>query len=382
MRIRAATNQQKKDTAMKTTHKEELYIRQNHLSDRLFDDSAIFFDIETTGFSPAHSVIYLIGCARRTGDKVCTDQFFAEDPSEEKAVICAFLEILKQYGTIICFNGVGFDIPFLKAKCTSYQIEEHLQDYQYLDIFKSVSELKFLLKLPNYKQKTLEDFLGFRREDIFSGGELINVYHDYQKEPSEELLELLYRHNYEDVVGMMDLLPVLSYLEVFHGQYSITETRLTDYRGSDDTAAKEFLITLKNDFSVPRRVSYQYRSCYLTMQHHATKLRIPVYSGELKFFYDNYKDYYYLPEEDLAIHKSVASFVNKGYRERAKAANCYNRRTGDFLPQYGSIMKPEYRRDYKDENRYFEITEDFSSSDVMLRRYVDHILNLMLHAKK
>lgn len=367
---------------MKNTHKEELYIRQSHLSDRLFDDSAIFFDIETTGFSPAHSVIYMIGCARKVGEKFCTDQFFAEEPSDEKAVICAFLEILTQYSTIISFNGIGFDIPFLKAKCDSYGISENLQDYQYLDIFKSVSELKFLLKLPNYKQKTIEDFLGYRRDDIFSGGELINVYHDYLKNHDEELEELLHLHNYEDIVGMMDLLPVLSYLEVFHGQYSVTETQMGSYRTVDGSEEKEFLITLKNDFSVPKRVSYQYHDFYLTMKNRTTNIRIPVYSGELKFFYSNYKDYYYLPEEDIAIHKSVATFVNKGYRERARAANCYNRKSGDFLPQYDSIMKPEFRKDYKDNDRYFEITEDFSASDVMLRRYVDHILKLMLTSKK
>ena len=31
---------------MKNTHNEELYIRQDNLSDKLFDKSSIFFDIE------------------------------------------------------------------------------------------------------------------------------------------------------------------------------------------------------------------------------------------------------------------------------------------------------------------------------------------------
>ena len=34
----------------------------------------------------------------------------------------------------------------------------YVKEYHYLDIFKCVSELKFLLKLPNYKQKTIESF--------------------------------------------------------------------------------------------------------------------------------------------------------------------------------------------------------------------------------
>ena len=68
---------------MKDTHKEELYIKQDPLTDQLFDEHSIFFDIETTGFSPATSSLYMIGCARRVGKYVCVDQFFAEKPEEE-----------------------------------------------------------------------------------------------------------------------------------------------------------------------------------------------------------------------------------------------------------------------------------------------------------
>ena len=55
---------------MKHIQKEELYFRRDKLSDQLFDEDSIFFDIETTGFSPAHSSIYLIGCVRRKDEKI------------------------------------------------------------------------------------------------------------------------------------------------------------------------------------------------------------------------------------------------------------------------------------------------------------------------
>ena len=50
----------------------------------------------------------------------------------------------------------------------------------------------------------------------------------------------------------------------------------------------------------------------------------------------------------MAIHKSVASFVDKGYRENAKASTCYSRKEGEFLPQYHTIMNPEFKKEYKD----------------------------------
>lgn len=80
----------------------------------------------------------------------------------------------------------------------------------------------------------------------------------------------------------------------------------------------------------------------------------------------------------MAIHKSVASFVDKEYRENAKASNCYTRKSGKFLPQYNNVMQPEFRKEYKDKISYFEMTDDFCTSDIMLRRYIDHILKNMM----
>ena len=367
---------------MKTTHKEELYIKQDILTDKLFDEHSIFFDIETTGFSPVSSSIYLIGCARKRGRYICIDQFLAESPSEEKLVLIAFLEILKQYDTIISFNGVGFDIPFIKAKCNEYNLDENLKNYEYLDIFKSISEIKPLLKLENYKQKTIEKFLDISRDDKYTGGDLINIYYDYVKNKDEELLSLLLLHNYEDVLGMKELIPVLSYVELMNGQYAIMETAIRPYISIDKEEKLEFFITLKNDYNLPKRISGRFDEYYISFNKDITTIRMPVYEGELKYFYSNYKDYYYLPDEDIAIHKSVAAYVDKDYKEKCRAYNCYNRKSGKFLIQYISIMNPEFKNDYKDKFSYFELTDDFCESDIMLRRYVDHIFKRIRISKK
>lgn len=366
---------------MHSIHKEQLYIKQDNLSDKLFDEHSIFFDIETTGFSPARSSVYLIGCARKRGKYICIDQFFAEKPDEEKLVISAFVEILKQYTTIISFNGVGFDIPFLKAKCDEYKIDENFKEYQYLDIFKSISEIKTVLKLENYKQKTIEKYLGINRDDKFSGGELINVYYDYVKAKQKENLELLMLHNYEDVIGMMDLLPILSYVELLHGQYTILETELKPYKSMNGIDKLEFFIALKNDYIIPKKTSIKHDEFYILIDKESTTIRVPILETELKYFYSNYKDYYYLPDEDIAIHKSVAEFVDKNYKEKCHAYNCYNRKSSKFLIQYADIMNPLFKFEYKDKQSYFELTKDFSSSDVMIRRYVDHIFNIIIKKK-
>ena len=358
---------------MKHICQEQLYIKQYNLTNELFDEDCIFFDIETTGFSPASSNIYLIGCLRKKEETLYIDQFFAESKEDEKQLLTEFISLLQHYKTIISFNGIGFDVPFIKAKCDAYSIEEHLKDYNYIDIFKLISNIKFLLKLPNYKQKTVENFLDIHRDDKFTGGELINVYDDYVNTHSEDAEKLLLLHNFEDVTGMLDLIPSLSYLNILKGGFRVKETEVTPYTTYDGQTGQEMIITLENDYIVPKRVSYQFKDFYFTINKNSTKIRIPLYEGELKYFYDNYKDYFYLPAEDMAVHRSVATFVDKQYRERAKACTCYSRKYSKFLPQLNIVMKPVFKNDYKDKFSYFELTEDFCSSDVMLRRYINHI---------
>ncbi len=366
---------------MKHTQKKELYIRQDALTDQLFDEHSIFLDIETTGFSPASSYVYLIGCAFRNGKYIYVDQYFAENTTEEQQILSAFMETLEKYDTIISFNGVGFDVPYLKAKCDFHGLQESFKKKTYLDIFKSVSDMKFLLRLPNYKQKTIEEFLCLTRDDTQTGGDLINVYREYIRHPSPEASSLMHLHNYEDVVHMIDILPILSYMEIFNGQYTILSTRIDSYHAYDGTCGQELIITMQNDYPVPKRISLKQGGFYLMISKSRTSIRVPVFEGELHYFYPNYKDYYYLPEEDMAVHKSVAAYVDKNYRENAHASNCYTRKSGAFLPQYASIMQPEFRQEHKDKVSYFELTDDFCASDIMIRRYIDHILKYMSSSK-
>lgn len=360
---------------MKTWHQEFPFSPAHPISDELFTESSLFFDIETTGFSPSHTTLYLIGCARRMENTLHIDQFFADDPKEESDILLAFLELISSYSVIISFNGIGFDLPYLKAKCEQYQIEDSFSHFEYLDIFKIISKYKFLLQLPNYKQKTVEHFLGIRREDTFDGGQLIPIYKDYVKKKNQDALSFLKLHNYEDVIDMIDLLPILAYPKLFEETYTIASLECVPFTSwNKDEDGTDLIVTLKYDFGIPQRVSCHLPGIHLTAYQNTLKLAIRIFEGELKFFYPDYKDYFYLPNEDRAIHKSVASFVDKEFRQKAKPANCYNRKTGIFLPQFCDIVRPSFRKDYKDKISYFELTDDFSNSDELLHRYVNHIL--------
>lgn len=366
-------------------HDEIVYDFSNPSTARIFTEDSLFFDIETTGFSPEKTCIYLIGCASRKGQLLALDQFFGETKDEEPLVLSAFIEHLAQFRTVITYNGAGFDIPYLEAKCAQYQLPNPFPNLKQLDLYQSVSKIKPLLKLENYKQKSIEDFLGIQREDRMNGGELISVYQNYERHPSPDAQHLLRLHNYEDVADMPRLLPILSYRFFFDGNFSFEAVQAREYRSygsAEQPDGKELIFTLTAQEPFPRRVSCGYDDFYFTAHKSTASLRIRLFDGELKFFLEQPKDYYYLPQEDMAIHKSVASYVDKKYRRQATAATCYTRRRAIFLPQFGEIQGPVFRQKPRDKKSYFELTDDFMASEPQMNRYLSHVLQLLLRHPK
>lgn len=87
------------------------------------------------------------------------------------------------------------------------------------------------------------------------------------------------------------------------------------------------------------------------MSGSTARLRVRLFEGELRFFYSGSpKDYYYLPEEDIAVHKSIASAVDKEHRVQANASNCYGKKYAIFLPQYDAVFSPVFREQPRGRN--------------------------------
>lgn len=354
-------------------------------------EKCLFFDIETTGLSSKTAFIYLIGCASYSDGSWTLRQWLAQDMSQEEDILQSFLQYAGGYQKLIHFNGAAFDLPFVLARCKKYGIPISLAQLEQLDLYRAVSPLKNLLKLPNCKQKTLEEFLQLFRKDPFTGGQLIELYKVYRTQRDHRLLEVLLLHNADDLRGMLSVVPVLAYPALFQGRYSVTQARLNrrDLQGGsskqvsvmqdlphkqdlpdkqDVPGKKELLMTLKLELPIPVPFSFSGHGCSFFAHNNEGLLKIPVTTGELKYFYPDYKNYSYLPEEDTAIHKSVAIYVDKSHRQPATPATCYTRKTGDFLPQrltlkQKELFAPAFRADVKDKECYFLIAPDKSRTE-------------------
>lgn len=341
-------------------------------------DEVVFFDIETTGFSPETTVLYMIGCIYCQQDRLICTQWFAENKDSQKEVLIAFMEFISNYKLLICYNGMGFDIPYLQKKCHMYRLSYNLEQSRVLDIYKQIQPFRPVLHIPNLKQKSIELFLGINREDRYNGGELIEIYLKYLENHSGEYMNLLTLHNREDLIGMTRLLPMLSYKLTCNGGFYIEDIQKISYNSPDRAPGTEVTFLLHLSCSVPKRISFGNESAFFSMYDAAAALTVKAHTDELKFFYPNYKDYYYLPQEDTAIHKSVAFYVDKNFRTRAKAANCYSKKTGCFLPQYDEVIKPYFKIDYYDKITYFEFTDDFKSNNESVKKYILHIINSII----
>ena len=294
-------------------------------------EDILFFDIETTGFSPDFCTVYLIGCVFYSDGDWYLKQFFADSITAEGEILLHFFTMLSKYPVLIHFNGETFDIPFIKKRADKLNIPHVTNNFESVDIYKLVKPYKNLLGLSNCKQKTIELLLGINREDKYNGGQLIEVYKDYLVTGDEEAKRLLLLHNADDLKGMPALLPVLNYVKLFNGEGLIEEIGISEESVSYGEASKLILAITFADISVPAPVTIEKDYYSMILKDNTVTINLDIFTGELKYFYGDYKNYYYLPEEDMAIHKSVAEFVDKEHKKKATAKTCYTKKCGRFI---------------------------------------------------
>jgi len=343
----------------------------------LFSESKeelLFFDIETTGFSSEKEEIYLIGCIYYKENSWELRQFFSDKKESEVDLLRSFLDLASNYHSLIHYNGESFDIPFLKKRAEKLGLSVTLPSHS-IDLYKEVRSLQSLLNLKSLKQKEVERDMGLSRKDTFDGKQLIGIYFHYQKSREERLLSFLLLHNADDLRGMLTIVKLRSLFLLREGHFQIQKTICQDFWISSE---KERLFVSRLLPDVPLPVSFYDENknfTVATLQDGNVQIKVSVYKGSLKYFYPNYKEYYYLPEEDYAIHKSIASYVDSAHRIKAKASTCYIKKEGCFFMQPKSLFTPEFKQDYTDPYSFFEVSEDFFHSVEQMKQYLTSLLS-------
>lgn len=335
-----------------------------------------FFDIETTGLSPKVSSLYLIGAMwyEKEENQFHTRQWFADDYSSEQDILLSFDSFLKDFTVLVHYNGGRFDIPYVEKKCQEHEISSPFCEIQSLDLYPQIRPLKTLLRLPDLKLKTVESLSDFVRTDCFSGKDCIEIYSRFMQkkvfrdESMNSEKEKLLLHNRDDLAGTYFCAQLLYY--TCSSLLALVSSHLTQKPFSQFAQETETSVSIRIPVSVcfPFPVKYKTDSFTLELANQEFSLQIPLVFGTFYHFFPNYKDYYYLPSEDTAVHKSVGAYVDKEFRELAKASTCYLKKEALFLPVPSGFPEETYslfRPNFKSKQNYI-LWEEKTKQDTSL----------------
>ncbi|MCR5102145.1 MAG: hypothetical protein K6B41_12380, partial [Butyrivibrio sp.] len=214
-----------------------------------------------------------------------------------------------------------------------------------------------------------------------------------------DLLKLLILHNIEDLRGMLSLLKMMSYYDFFESIKNIPTCTFNDgeasnkdinlpvravkvganyYNDHHGNRRQEVVMNLSIEADLPVEIKMNYEGMHFKAEGNSAMLRVPLLESELKYYYANYKDYFYLPGEDQALHKSIAAFVDKARRTQATAATCYTRKFSQYLREWDLIFTPFFKKDYHDKELYFELDDNIKRSRLAMSLYAAHIISVMV----
>lgn len=332
---------------------------------------ALFFDIETTGLDRRRSHLYLIGALWQSEGTFYLRQWFAEKPGDEKAVLQDFLHLASGFARLIHYNGSSFDIPYLVYKCSFYGLDASPLCIESRDLYTCFRPLMPWIAAENRKLKSMEQAVGLQRRDSYSGKDLIELYKKWLQTCDAALLDCLLLHNHEDITGMLHIQRLFSLLALRNGTLPLA---LDSYKDEADSLT----LRLIPAEPLPAAVAVERECLCLSAKNSGITLRIPKRHGELRLYFPDYRNYYYLPEEDRALHKSVAVYTDPAYRQKATPDTCYERCAGIFLPQWEDSFTPVFRENRGDKTGYFLFDESLPGDRNRLTQYAVQIIQKLL----
>lgn len=335
----------------------------------------LYFDIETTGLNARQSHLYLLGAMWNENDQLILRQWFAEKPSDEEKILREFLSLTEKFSALVHFNGATFDLPYLCNKAAYYEIDNtHLKNMPATDLYQLYRPLKTILRTENMKLSTLQKLCGYDRKDRHSGKELIKVYESFLQTGDPDAQKVLEQHNYDDIAGMVCIEQLSPLLNLTQGHLSPVKTEIA----SKEPNALNFLCTFEHKI-VPDTLSLASENISLTINANTCSLQVPLLSGVYYYYYKDYQNYYYLPAEDRAIHKSIAVYADASARKKATADNCYERKNGTFIPAFAPILSPAFQTKPKIPDKYyFLVNDDFLYDPDTLINYCTHLIRHLL----
>lgn len=166
-----------------------------------FDPAKVcFLDIETTGLSP-NTYLFLCGLMFLKNEDFVVEQVFARDYAEEAGVLGYVRDRLGDFDTIVTYNGVKFDLPFVMTRMAVCRLEPPGSVFS-VDLLHSARRV-FRGVLADNKLGTVERHLrGRERTGDIPGRFIPQAYHDYVDSRDARAMKTVLYHNRMDLFTM------------------------------------------------------------------------------------------------------------------------------------------------------------------------------------
>lgn len=256
-------------------------IDRKKLDDNIISKDTCFFDIETTGFNRNSDIVYLIGILyfNKEKDSWIVSQYFANDLKDEPKVILEATKTLMTFKTIINYNGNSFDIPFINNKLKTFKLPVKLDPSKSLDLYSFIRKNKRFLETENLKLKSLEEYLGIYRADIYSGKDCIKFYKDYILTGDLELKKRLLKHNFEDLYYLIDILDIIDIINEKKSFKLYRENKTIKFLLEDMRSYRDKLIFKGNIEGLDKKLIY-YENNFNVIIEDTSKFKITILANE------------------------------------------------------------------------------------------------------
>ena len=356
-------------------------------------EQILIYDIDTTSFEAANGCIFLIGVLTFTNDQLSFTQFFSESIDEEALIIEKFFDLAENYTMLLSYKGESFDIPYIGKRLYTLKRNDLYSRFvtlrsRSLDIAIEIMNVKAVLGFSSTKLDYLRKKCGQIVPERVSGENISKFYVEHIAACKlRKLLETTGKAQNNNMIGLYNPKPVID--DLAHIKPDSGDRFLTDilYRNKENIESVIYLLRLSRIFSM-RKGRFSFNTdltsdaestestesdksdnndtinFIISSDDYQQNIPVSIVALNLKQFYPNFRDYYYFPAEDMAVHKSIAEFAAAGSKKKATAKTAYRNVSGRFIHIPLAFAKSEsnkdscfYKADYESNDYYLPVTE-------------------------
>jgi uncharacterized protein YprB with RNaseH-like and TPR domain len=171
----------------------------------------VFIDCETTGLAGGvGTYAFLVGMGYFLDQEFLIRQYFMRDFDEEKAVLFAVGQELKNFESMVSYNGKCYDLPLLENRYVLNRIDFDSTAWSHLDLL-FFSRRLWKRRIQDCSLSSIEQqILNVEREIDIPSYLIPQIYFDYLRSGRIDQLIPVFHHNIYDILSLVGLSVLIS----------------------------------------------------------------------------------------------------------------------------------------------------------------------------